>query len=384
MSYAVIVLSYGIGLCILMYGAWRVGASEAAILYCLLPVLIILCLCTITGAMVDVRVAKLGIYGSTALMFCLRWKQARLRYASATLLALSAVNAVLGVGIIVGWEPVTNFINRFYSDFFNDIVWEMLEFRKPILTFGTHSLAAFFFYLFYWMNFRTFQTTGNKANLVFAIIYACLCAILLSHTAFVFALLAFAEMGWHMIKNARRLAVASGLGIILLAPAVAFQIDPGVHTWAGISQTARDYAVSVWSDGPGGIAGRFGAGGNMAGPIRYIKEHPFSPIGLSTTGGFNLSDSGPVEYMIRGSVPLVILMYGGLWYFLRAHLTKRTAVRLFLCILGMEAGFSVLTYHRAILLLPACVIYLSSLEAVEERCVGIYSVPALGKSLQTQ
>jgi hypothetical protein len=362
LSSLLIGLSYGIALFLLAYGGWKLGASGSVIIYCVLPILIILCFCTVFWSVGDIRVAKLGVYGASALMFSLRWRHSRLRYGNHILLAASAANIVMGLGILAHWSPITDFVNRFYAAFFDDLVLTMLALHKPVLTYGTHSLAAFFIYLFYWMNFRTFEATKSKINLVFAILHAALCAAMLSHTSFVFALLAFAEMGWYLVRHARYTAIAFVLVIAIGLPGVASRIDPDVRTWGDIGQVIRDVVVFTWTDKAGGLAGRFSAGGDMAAPIAYIADHPFSPIGVSTREGFILDDSGPIEYMIRGSVLLVLLMYGGAWYFLRAHLPKWAALRFFLCILAMEVGFSVLTYHRALFLLPACLIYLSSLE----------------------
>ena len=361
LSSLLIGLSYGIALFLLAYGGWKLGASESAMIYCLLPILIILSLCTVLWSRDDIRIAKLGVYAASALMFCLRWKPSPLRYGNHILLAGSAANIVMGVGIIAHWGPVTDFVNRFYAAFVDDLVSTMLALHKPVLTYGTHSLAAFFIYLFYWMNFRTFEATKAKINLVFAILHAALCAAVLSHTSFVFALLAFAEMGWYLLRHARCATIAFALAIAIGLPAALSRIDPDLRTWADLGRVARDVVVFTWMDKEGGFGGRFSAGGNMAAPIAYIADHPFSPIGLSTRKDFVLDDSGPVEYMIRGSVLLVVLMYGGAWYFLRAHLPRWDALRLFLCIAAMEVGFSVLTYHRALFLLPACLLYLSSL-----------------------
>jgi hypothetical protein len=362
LSSLLIGISYGIALFLLAYGAWKLGASESAIIYCLLPILIILSLCTVLWSLDDIRIAKLGVYAASALMFCLRWKPSPLRYGNHILLAASAANIVMGVGILAHWSPVTDFVSRFYAAFFDDLVSTMLALHKPVLTYGTHSLAAFFIYLFYWMNFRTFEATKSKINLAFAILHAALCAAVLSHTSFVFAFLAFAEMGWYLLRHARYAAIAIVFAIAIGLPAAVSRIDPDLRTWADVGQVTRDVVVFTWTDKEGGFAGRFSPSGNMAAPIAYIADHPFSPIGLSTREGFILDDSGPIEYMIRGSVLLVLLMYGGAWYFLRAHLPRWDALRFFLCIVAMEVGFSVLTYHRALFLFPACLIYLSSLE----------------------
>jgi hypothetical protein len=216
--------------------------------------------------------------------------------------------------------------------------------------------------MFYWLNFRTFQVTGRRLNLACAIVHALLCAALLSHASFGFAALAFSEMGWHALSRSRYVTIASVLALAALMPVVIRAFDPKTSGWNAIQDVAKDYVVYTWVDKEGGLLARYGAGGDLAEPVAYIANHPLRPIGLSSSEKYVLVDSGPVEYMMRGSLLLVILIYGGLWYFLRAHLQLWDALRMMLCVLVMETGFSVLLYQRTALLLPAFVLYLSGLD----------------------
>jgi hypothetical protein len=316
--------------------------------------------CTLFGSLTTIRLEKVGIFGTMAMMLCLRFRGERV--GSNALLIVSTINIAIGIGIIAGIEPVVLWVERFYSAFFDGLVPSMLDLHKPVLSYGTHSIAAFFLYMFYWLNFRTFQVTGRRLNLACAIVHALLCAALLSHASFGFAALAFSEMGWHALSRSRYVTIASVLALAALMPVVIRAFDPKTSGWNAIQDVAKDYVVYTWVDKEGGLLARYGAGGDLAEPVAYIANHPLRPIGLSSSEKYVLVDSGPVEYMMRGSLLLVILIYGGLWYFLRAHLQLWDALRMMLCVLVMETGFSVLLYQRTALLLPAFVLYLSGLD----------------------
>jgi hypothetical protein len=358
-SYAMIALGYACALCLLCYGAWKFGASEVAVV-CGLLILTTLAACTLFGSLTTIRLEKVGIFGTMAMMLCLRSRGERV--GSNALLIVSTINIAIGIGIIAGIEPVVLWVERFYSAFFDGLVPSMLDLHKPVLSYGTHSIAAFFLYMFYWLNFRTFQVTGRRLNLACAIVHALLCAALLSHASFGFAALAFSEMGWHALSRSRYVTIASVLALAALMPVVIRAFDPKTSGWNAIQDVAKDYVVYTWVDKEGGLLARYGAGGDLAEPVAYIANHPLRPIGLSSSEKYVLVDSGPVEYMMRGSLLLVILIYGGLWYFLRAHLQLWDALRMMLCVLVMETGFSVLLYQRTALLLPAFVLYLSGLD----------------------
>ena len=136
----------------------------------------------------------------------------------------------------------------------------------------------------------------------------------------------------------------------------------GVRSWGDIWEFASEVLA-----GPGtGFLGRYGSQGNNLNNFAYVSAHPFRPVGLTAAGNLFIGDSGPVEYLIRGSVPFVILMYGGLFLFLQRNVrSKADLATLFVAILAIESGFTSLTYLRMLYLLPFAVIYLNSLEGME-------------------
>jgi hypothetical protein len=76
------------------------------------------------------------------------------------------------------------------------------------------------------------------------------------------------------------------------------------------------------------------------------------------------ADSGPVEYILKGSFPLLFAVYTGAFLFFRRNLrSKRRAMFVFLVFLGFELGYTNLQYIRTQCLLPFVVIYLNGLDA---------------------
>jgi hypothetical protein len=112
-----------------------------------------------------------------------------------------------------------------------------------------------------------------------------------------------------------------------------------------------------------GPLARYGAEGNVVGgPISYLMKHPLSPIGFAPPISTDVIDSGTVEYLIRGSAPLLILVYLGLYRFLRHNMPSRIHVlTLFLAVVMFETGFTALIYYRTACLLPFLVIWLNQI-----------------------
>src|SRR5262245_58908253 len=85
--------------------------------------------------------------------------------------ALNVINIALGIAVLAGSGVVGQFLEKYYAQFDEQMVPGMMLMHKPVLTFATHSLAGFFYYLFFYANFRTYQIRGKKLFLAVASCY---------------------------------------------------------------------------------------------------------------------------------------------------------------------------------------------------------------------
>ena len=272
---------------------------------------------------------------------------------------LNALNLVACAAILAGNEWITSLLITHYSVFYPDLVANMLLMRMPVLTFGTHSLAAFFLYLFFYAAFQTYRLRRKRLFLVFAVGYVLLTLALLSVTGVVLASLALVQMAHHFGSSLRHrwLWVAGVLAAACLI-AIFVPIEPLFESTRDLVAGARD----IVADPGAGFLGRLMPGGTLYYDLQYLQEHPFRPVGVSYREGLMLGDSGIIEYFLRGSVLLVLLVYGGFFLFLKRNLVaKADLYLLFAVTLAFETGFTVLTYPRTLYLLPFLVVYLNGL-----------------------
>jgi len=47
----------------------------------------------------------------------------------------------------------------------------MLEFGKPVIVFGTHSVAAFYMFIFFYLNIKTYEALREKKYYIFYIFF---------------------------------------------------------------------------------------------------------------------------------------------------------------------------------------------------------------------
>ncbi|MFI5057711.1 MAG: hypothetical protein ACHQLQ_05960 [Candidatus Acidiferrales bacterium] len=283
-------------------------------------------------------------------------------------IVINIVNIVMGVCILFGSELVTKVLVNYYSHFYPELVPGMLVLRKPILTFGTHSLAGFFLYLFFYMNLRSYKAKGNKLFLVLALCYVCLTLALLSVTGLVLGCVGGLQILyalWSPVRF-RWFWVSALFALIVLVASLQLPHFIGQY-WTNVREGAKAILTS-----PGnGLLGRFTPEGTMYPGIQYAADHPFTPLGVSSKADLLIGDMGLLDYYLRGSVFLVVWAYAGLFFFLKRSLAdRRDLYFLFSIIIAFELGFSSLTYFRTPYLLAFLVVYLNGLRESESQAAG--------------
>jgi hypothetical protein len=269
--------------------------------------------------------------------------------------AVNLVNLAAAALLTFRTPWLVDFIIENYSMGYPELVPSMLASGKPVLTFGSHSLAGFFFFAFFLLALELYRATRRRAVLLASVLWIPLIVALNSVTSYIFAGVALVQL----------LATASWAD--RLAAALVATAGVCVYAWAGHDVNAAADLVeqlsAVMSSSENGLLGRYAAGGALAPNLSFIAQHPFSPIGLGFSDQFFFADSGPVDYLMRGSFPLLIAVYAGLFVFLRRNLwSSRHAWILFLVYLGFEIGYSNLRYPRTVLFLPFMVIFLNGVE----------------------
>jgi hypothetical protein len=207
--------------------------------------------------------------------------------------------------------------------------------------------------------------------LVFSLLYIVLMIALLSNSGLLLGSAAVVQMLYQLWYSRRRKWVWISAAVITVSLAVSCQIefrlfDPLIDSW----NTLADYGQTIMGSHDNGFLNRLGSGGILAEDIAYLKEHPFSPVGAGVREGWTYVDMGLMDYLLRGSVFLVVFAYGGLFYFLKRNLRSTTVVyMLFGTFVFFELAFSTLTYFRMLYLLPFIVMYLNGLR--QQSTVGV-------------
>jgi hypothetical protein len=374
-------LFLGLAMVSLSYLVWKHGTRLGAVGSIALPIIAILAAGTFYTSFTQTFPVGWGImaeYISLALLLSLDLRNIGQTPAMrSALVVVNLVSIACGFAIVAGNEKMGQFLTDYYAQFYDDLLPNMISLHKPVLSFGTHAVAGFFLYVFFWLNWETYKSRPSILVLCFALSWLVLLIALTSFTAFGLAALAFAQIALWLWKGHRTL-LASVVFCLLAGLLLGGQL---IQDYFDISDVAEMGAGMLASDNVSGPLARYGAGGSERDRIDYFLEHPLAPVGVAVPVFALTVDSGPIGYLVRGSVPLLVLVYFGLYKFLRYNLiSRRYALTLFLLIVVSETAFTALTYLRTFFLLPIVIVYLNHI-CREMDCRVSEGIP-LGTQLQ--
>lgn len=337
------------------------GRYRLQLIGCCIPLVIVLC--TFLSPFESYAIGAIYIYILLVALYNLNLRAIQpMPHFGAVLFLANIINLFLGVGIILQSDAITSFLQDHYTYFYPELLTTMFALRKPVLTFGSHSVAGFYTFLFFWMNLRTYEVEKRRAYLFFAATQVVFSLFLFSFTSFFFLACELAMLVRLSLRRGRRFAVQCAV-----ATAVAVIFMFGILQWTGIydldwNYQLKDYATSLLTSTVNGPAGRYSAEGNLAPDLKYLADNALRPMGLSKPNALFFMDSGPIEYLLRGSVPLLLLMYVGLYFFVRYNMIARNdAVALFAIVVVFETGFPILLHLRTLYLLPFFIVYMNRL-----------------------
>ena len=355
-------LSRTLSLIFLLYLALQHGTRRGAVLFISLPIVTLMTVCTLLNWPFRFQWGFFGAFNLIALLLALDLRKVRLgRFAYACFVLANVLNIACGVAILAGNERIGLFLSNSYSEFYPELVPAMLDLHKPVLTFANHSVAGFFVYLFFWLNWETYRKRGNKLALWFALSELVLLVNLTSFTSLGLSVLALTQIGIWLWQRSRKLFAVAILSILSMVLIGARFVEDEI---GGLDE--MQLGVTRLNSAISGPLSRYAPGGNVVETtMNYVIRHPLSPIGFAPPISTDVIDSGPLEYILRGSIPLLFLIYLGLYRFLRHNLPSRIHVlTLFLVIVVFETGFTVLIYYRTACLLPFLVIWLSQISSM--------------------
>lgn len=265
----------------------------------------------------------------------------------------------LGIGIIIGNTTITQFLINNYSSGYEDLLPNMLDARKPVATFGTHSVASFFLFFLFFLNVKTYQANGKLVYFFTSIVTLLLLVFIRSNTALAYSVIAFIYMFATFRKRKASLFIFSGIIILLV-------LYVGVFDRSILDVFVQYDVLKILTSNDNGLSGRYSGNSVLAPTIDYITHNPFVPLGLAFSDKLYYTDSGIILYMLRGSVILASAIYVGFYCFLKNNLLNKKQFKfIFLFFIIFEIGYAILIDYRVLCFIPFVVVYLNYLSTLK-------------------
>lgn len=288
-------------------------------------------------------------YLAFVLMIILDIKTLKLKYIDKYFLVFNCINLIIGFLIIILNKTIINFIAKYYSWGYEELVTNMLLRGKPILWFGSHSLTGLFIFIFYYLCIKTYMIKNKSIYLFFSLGYLVLLISLKSNTSLVFFIIALVYLIRQIKDRKIMMIIFIGLLIILLNNSI-------------IRNIYNESFRYITNSDKNGIIGRFGAGGALESTLKYIKSNFFNPIGVSYSSELYYTDNGFIINILRGGVIFTISIYVSFYIFLKKNVKFKSAVYIiFISILMFEIGYVTFLYFRTFYILVFIILYLNYL-----------------------
>lgn len=287
-------------------------------------------------------------YANIVLLFCLNFSDLSISKQVNKVFFVTNVINIIAIFLIFIQPDITHlFLTCFYSWGNQELVIRMLARNKPVFTFAMHSIAGFFFFLFFLLNIETYRSKEHIIYLIYALCYLIFIVLLKSTTAYCFIIVASLYICYRFIYF---------IPVFITGTATFVLFNNGVVS------TLFNHVVTVFLSPTNGFLGRFSSHGAFQETLSYIMDNPFSPVGLGYLEFLHFTDSGFIVHLLRGSLLLVILMYLGFFMFLRYNIKRKDILLLLFSItLMFSLGHVPLLYIRTLYTLPFIVVYLNNL-----------------------
>ena len=264
----------------------------------------------------DFRVAFASISGflPTVLIWCLTLK----RPAPEPLFARRMVNVISMILIVWGWclvlniPWVYNFTKNLYSQLKENMFDNMVTIRgKPVMSFGTHSMAAFFILIAYYYNcilIRERQET--PLTYVFMALLFLLQVPMRSTTSMVAMGVMLFLLIWARNNHYTRIFTAVALlGVVIYFFRTGFIRNFTSDILYGTNANHHGFDARYLS-------------GIYDGNIEMITHYVGVGFLRSASNLFRMNDSGFIYLLTQGNLPAVIITYGLMYGFFKRNMAK--------------------------------------------------------------
>lgn len=273
------------------------------------------------------------------------------KYIEYTFITLNIINLFFSLLIIIGNKTILEFFTNNYTIFYEDILIYAFSLFKPVLTFGSHSIASLYMFIFCVLSYISYIKLRKNIHLVATIGYFITLFFMKSNSSYVYLLLLVIIFLFNANSKNRKFLLLGFLIIITILISM------------GYLDTYIQNIESIITNKNNGFSSRYFNSDIFNANYEYIAKNFFLPIGIGYNENLYFTDNGPLIYMLRGGVVLVFSIYYGLYSFLKYNLINNKYVFYsFIILFSFEFAYNNFNFIRTFYIIPFCIVYLNYIE----------------------
>lgn len=269
--------------------------------------------------------------------------------------AICSILIVVGILTILENSFIEQLLKTYYIIHYPHVYMAMWNSHKTVTFFATHSIAAYIYFMLWWLIDYRAQVKKGKLNYVLmaGILLNLIMCMSVSAVMSVGLIAIYYYVKW--VKKATKWSLIQSVALISVG-----LIGVVVNI---------DIIMLILGSGENGILGRYGSTGNLTDTLQFALT-TIIPIGINDVDGLWLTDGGYYVHFIRGGIFMVGLFYFGLYRFIKMNIKdsgRRTF--LFVCFLLFEIGYQFTMSMRFFMIMLFLVSYYGYLHK-EKECVN--------------
>lgn len=269
------------------------------------------------------------------------------------LLNIVSITAIIwNISIMFEVQSVIDFTYNLFNQYYDlNGYYQLVVGHKPVMSFGVHTYAAYYYFLLFLLCFATYKFENKKLYLYYAVIYTIFNLFLVSTTAIIF----FVMMAIFLAKEITRGMELKGFFLlmlisILLIVIVAMNFD-----------VLYEKLYTNFTNGNNSFISRYSSDSVFTTNFKLITSS--LGIGYNIVDGLDIgySDSGYMVYMTMGNIPFTVAIYYFLYKFLYANLTIYRKV-IMIVVFSFEVALPATFNYRFSYMILFVICYLGALD----------------------
>lgn len=251
--------------------------------------------------------------------------------------------------ILIDNSFIKSLTQNYYSQYYDLAIYYSMLRNKPVMSFGVHTYAAYFYSLFFYLSYVTAKFTKKNKYYVYCIAATIFSFFLTSNTSLVYSIIMVFMLIRLFFKKPIFMFILLLLGIIVIVQSYDYLIER--------------YTFMVTQSEISGFTARYiGENTVFSNNIKIIKSN--YAIGFTIIENIDLrySDSGYIVYLTMGNIPLLIAIYYMTFRFLKKNIPREFFAFIAFIIFSFELALPATFNYRYFFAMIFIIYYLQLLK----------------------